>query len=185
MTTFSGISWPVYFQRVFRYESVFSAKLMSYLSAIGCIGLALPPAIIGPASKSTNFTATGYPVPFNLLDAHRGNVLPYAMHNFTRRVPSFVGLLAITAAALSSMDFCLLSAGTLSTRNVYEFVLRPEALDLKMCATLRTVIFGVAIVATGAALRVQSVLDLSIFSSDLASVLLLLQFFTVLPALTL
>ncbi|KAH9380440.1 hypothetical protein HPB48_020003 [Haemaphysalis longicornis] len=176
MTTFGGIPWQVYFQRVLSADTVFSAKLMSYLSAIGCIGLTVPPAIIGAASKSANFTATGYPGPFNLLKAHRRNVLPYAMRYFAPGIVSFVGLLGITAAVLSSVDSSLLSAGTLITRNFFQFVLRPHASNLEMCVTLRVMICSVAIAATAAALRVQSVFDLWKFSSDLVYVLLFPQF---------
>nr|XP_054932405.1 high-affinity choline transporter 1-like [Dermacentor andersoni] len=52
MAVFGGIPWQVYFQRVLCAESVFTAKMLSYLAAAGCCFLALPPIIIGARAKS-------------------------------------------------------------------------------------------------------------------------------------
>ncbi|XP_054932404.1 high-affinity choline transporter 1-like [Dermacentor andersoni] len=52
MSVFGGIPWQVYFQRVLCSETVFTAKMLSYLAAAGCCFLALPPIIIGARAKS-------------------------------------------------------------------------------------------------------------------------------------
>ncbi|KAH6933302.1 hypothetical protein HPB50_014015 [Hyalomma asiaticum] len=52
MTALGGIPWQVYFQRVLSCESDFDARMLSYLSAVGCIALAIPPAVIGAVAKS-------------------------------------------------------------------------------------------------------------------------------------
>lgn len=176
MATFGGIPWQVYFQRVLSARSVFSAKLMSYLTAIGCIVLAIPPAVIGAASRSANFTATAYSGPFNLMETERKNVLAYAVGYLAPSALSAVGLLAITAAVMSSVDSSVLSAATLITRNIYHFVLRRGASDLELGLALRVMVCGMGILAMGMAINVQSVFDMWVLSSDLVYVLLFPQF---------
>ncbi|KAH9368463.1 hypothetical protein HPB48_012607 [Haemaphysalis longicornis] len=54
MTTFGGIPWQVYFQRVLSADSIFTAKMLSYMSAVGCIFFAIPPVIVGGVAKSAS-----------------------------------------------------------------------------------------------------------------------------------
>nr|XP_037269859.1 high-affinity choline transporter 1-like [Rhipicephalus microplus] len=56
MTAFGGIPWQVYFQRVLACPTVTEAKILSFMAAIGCIFLAVPPVIIGVAAKHTSAT---------------------------------------------------------------------------------------------------------------------------------
>ncbi|XP_065282043.1 high-affinity choline transporter 1-like isoform X2 [Dermacentor albipictus] len=166
----------VYFQRVLCSETVFTAKMLSYLAAAGCCFLAIPPIIIGALAKSCNFTAAGYQGPFNLAEEERPKVLPHALHHMTPSFVAVLGQLAITAAVMSSVDSSMLSASQLITRNIYHVILRPSATDLEMCVVLRCMICLVGVVATSMALRVSSVLSLWTLSSDLVYVLLFPQF---------
>ncbi|XP_065281262.1 high-affinity choline transporter 1-like isoform X2 [Dermacentor albipictus] len=172
----STIFGLVYFQRVLCAESVFTAKMLSYLAAVGCCFLALPPAIVGAVAKSCNFTAAGYQGPFNLAEEERHKVLPHALHHMTPKFVAVVGQLAITAAVMSSVDSSMLSASQLITRNIYHVILRPSATDMEVCVVLRCMICLVGLVATAMALRVSSVLELWTLSSDLVYVLLFPQF---------
>ncbi|XP_049518858.1 high-affinity choline transporter 1-like [Dermacentor silvarum] len=176
MTIFGGIPWQVYFQRVLCTESVFTAKMLSYLAAAGCCFLALPPIIIGALAKSCNFTAAGYQGPFNLLEEERHKVLPHALHHMTPGFVAVLGQIAITAAVMSSVDSSMLSASQLITRNIYHFILKPSASDMEVCVVLRFMICLVGAVATSMALRVSSVFALWTLSSDLVYVLLFPQF---------
>ncbi|XP_075748513.1 uncharacterized protein LOC142814206 isoform X2 [Rhipicephalus microplus] len=54
MTIFGGIPWQVYFQRVLSSDSAFTAKMLSFLSAVGCVFLSLPPVIVGASGKSAS-----------------------------------------------------------------------------------------------------------------------------------
>ncbi|XP_072142810.1 high-affinity choline transporter 1-like [Dermacentor andersoni] len=54
VTALGGIPWRVYFQRVLGSESHFAARMFSYLAAIGCLFLALPPAILGAMAKTAS-----------------------------------------------------------------------------------------------------------------------------------
>ncbi|XP_049520883.1 high-affinity choline transporter 1-like [Dermacentor silvarum] len=124
-TIFGSIPCQVYFQGVLGSDNAFSAQMLSYLAAVGCLVLAAPSVIIGAVAKSTNFTAMGYPGPYNLLAEHRRNVMPTAIHYMTPSSVSTLGLTAITAAIMSSADSSMLSASCLITRNIYHFIIRP------------------------------------------------------------
>ncbi|KAH7955803.1 hypothetical protein HPB52_003896 [Rhipicephalus sanguineus] len=56
MTALGGIPWQVYFQRVLSCQTVTEAKILSFMAAIGCIFLAVPPVIIGVTAKHTSAT---------------------------------------------------------------------------------------------------------------------------------
>ncbi|KAH7960247.1 hypothetical protein HPB49_018217 [Dermacentor silvarum] len=125
MTALGGIPWQVYFQRVLSCETDFDARMLSYLAAVGCIALAIPPAVIGAVAKSANFTAAGYPGPHYLRDKDIVRVLPYSIRYLTSGLVSMMGLIGITAAIMSSVDSSMLSASSIVTKNVYQSILRP------------------------------------------------------------
>ncbi|KAH9377466.1 hypothetical protein HPB48_006290 [Haemaphysalis longicornis] len=173
---FGGISWQVYFQIVLSAQTAFTAKMLSYLSAVGCLVLAVPPVVIGATGKKTNFTAFGYPGPFNLLEEHRKDVLPYAIFHMTPQLVSVMGQLGITAAVMSSVDSSMLSASSLISRNIFHLIFKPSATDSQVSLVLRLMLILVGTVATLLALSVRSVFTLWTLSSDLAYVLLFPQF---------
>ena len=46
-----GIPWQVYFQRVLASRSSQQAQKLSYIAAIGCLTLAVPPAFLGSIAR--------------------------------------------------------------------------------------------------------------------------------------
>lgn len=46
-----GIPWQVYFQRVLACRSPQQAQYLSCIAALGCLTLAVPPAIIGSVAR--------------------------------------------------------------------------------------------------------------------------------------
>ncbi|XP_077528505.1 high-affinity choline transporter 1-like [Haemaphysalis longicornis] len=175
MTSLGGIPWQVYFQRVLGCDSDFTARMLSYISAIGCVFLAIPPIIIGAAAKSANFTAAGYLGPYRLRDKDRGSVLPLSIRYLTSGVVSMVGLIGITAAVMSSADSSMLSASSLVTRNIYQVVFRTTASDNEVAVMLRVLVCVIGSWATYIALQVESVLELWSLCSDVVYVLLFPQ----------
>ncbi|XP_077520053.1 high-affinity choline transporter 1-like [Amblyomma americanum] len=175
MTALGGIPWQVYFQRVLSCESHFAAKLLSFVAAIGCVFLAIPPVIIGAVAKSANFTAAGYRGPWMLLERDRASVLPHAIHYLMPASVSVVGMLGITAAVMSSADSSMLSASAMVTRNVYLVLLRPAASNMEVAMMLRLMVCLIGASATYLALSVQSVYELWILCSDMVYVLLFPQ----------
>ncbi|XP_037564934.2 high-affinity choline transporter 1 [Dermacentor silvarum] len=180
MTALGGIPWQVYFQRVLSCESDFDARMLSYLAAVGCIALAIPPAVIGAVAKSTNFTAAGYPGPHILLDKDIVRVLPCSIRYLTSGSVSIMGLIGIAAAIMSSADSSMLSASSMVTKNIYKSLLRPMASDVEVSMVLRIMVFAIGSWATYLALSVDSVFQLWLFCSDIVYVLLFPQLICVL-----
>ncbi|XP_077507550.1 high-affinity choline transporter 1-like [Amblyomma americanum] len=180
MTALGGIPWQVYFHRVLGCETDFDARMLSYLSALGCIAMAIPPVVIGAAAKSTNFTAAGYRGPYYLRDKDSVRVLPFSIRYLTSGLVSILGLLGITAAIMSSVDSSMLSASLLVTKNIYKSVVRPMASDAEVAFTLRMMVFLIGAWATYLALSVQSVFEMWSLCSDAVYVLLFPQLLCVL-----
>ncbi|KAH9376656.1 hypothetical protein HPB48_005867 [Haemaphysalis longicornis] len=103
-------------------------------------------------------------------------VLPLSIHYMTPKFVAILGLIAITAAIMSSVDSSMLSAGTLIARNIYHFVIRPTASDVEVCMVLRFGVLAAGSVATFMATGVTSVFAMWALSSDLVYVLLFPQF---------
>lgn len=57
---FGGIPWQVYFQRVLSSKTAGRAQLLSYVAAVGCILMAIPPVLIGAIAKATRKSNTLY-----------------------------------------------------------------------------------------------------------------------------
>ncbi|XP_070384849.1 high-affinity choline transporter 1-like isoform X2 [Dermacentor albipictus] len=176
MNTFGGIPWQAYFQRVLSTDSIFGAKMLSYLSAMCCFFVAIPSIVVGAVAKSTNFTALGYGGAQNLSKELSKDILPQAIHYMTPSVVAILGQLAITASVMSSMDSSMLSASSLITRNVYHLIIRPTASDTEISLVLRSMIWLVGVIATATAISAHSVLGLWSLSSDMVYVLLFPQF---------
>jgi high affinity choline transporter 7 len=77
-----------------------------------------------------------------------------------------IGLGAIAAAVMSSVDSSILSAAAMGTWNVYRPLRRPDAGDARLVAMVRRCILLVGIAATLIALRVSSVYALWFLCSD-------------------
>jgi len=167
---FGGIPWQVYFQRVLAAEDETKARWLS----IGAGGLALlaavPAALLGMIAASADWEAAGAsaPEPASL-------VLPYVFHHLAPAVVGVIGLGALAAAVMSSVDSSVLSASSLGTWNLYRRLLRPEASDAALRRVLRRGIVLVGAAATLMALRVESVYALWYLCADFVYVLLFPQ----------
>ncbi|KAH8042237.1 hypothetical protein HPB51_021321 [Rhipicephalus microplus] len=175
MTALGGIPWQVYFQRVLSCPTVTEAKILSFMAAIGCILLAVPPVLIGVTAKHTNFTIAGYPHSYELNDVDSPRVLPFTIVYLTSGMTAIFGLVSIAAAVMSSADSSMLSASTMITRNVYQTLLRPAATELEVVITLRIMICALGSLSVYMALSVNSVFDLWTLCSDIVYVLLFPQ----------
>ncbi|XP_077534321.1 high-affinity choline transporter 1-like [Haemaphysalis longicornis] len=175
MTSLGGIPWQVYFQRVLGCEGDFSAKMLSFVAAVGSVAMAVPAAVIGAAAKTTNLTALGYVGPWPLKDGDGARVLPLAIQYLTPGALSTVGMIGVTAAVMSSVDSSMLSASAMITKNIYHAIYRPHAGEPEVALMLRVLVCIVGAGATFLALSVRSVFDLWTLCSDLVYVLLFPQ----------
>lgn len=165
-----GVPWQVYFQRVLAAKNDRIAARFSIIAAIGCLLAAAPAVVIGCVGLSADWsqTAAGQP-PESAL------VLPYVLKYLTPGWVATIGLGAVAAAVMSSVDSSILSASSLFVWNVYRPHLRPTAGEREIAIALRLAVVAVGVAATALALSVQSVYALWYLCADLVYVILFPQ----------
>ncbi|NWR66614.1 SC5A7 protein, partial [Bucorvus abyssinicus] len=170
-----SIPWQTYFQRVLSASSPGHARLISYLSGLGCFSMAIPSVIIGAVAASTDWNQTSYGLPSPLERGESAMILPLVLHYLCPAYISIAGLGAIAAAAMSSADSALLSAGSMFAHNIYRKILRKKATETEVLWAMRTsmLVFGAG--AAGLAFYSSSVYDLWFLSGELVYALLFPQ----------
>ena len=164
---FGGIPWQVYFQRVLSARSERSAMWLSIFAGIICIVVAVPAAITGMVGAAVDWSSLGLTGPENA-----ASTLPYVFQYLTPGMIALIGLGAIAAAVMSSIDSSMLSASSLAVWNVYRPLIKPNANPQKLKSILQRSIVIIGIAATVISLRVESVYALWYLCSDLVYCLL-------------
>ncbi|MBN1346766.1 MAG: sodium:solute symporter family protein [Phycisphaerae bacterium] len=165
-----GIPWQVYFQRVLACRSPRSAVYLSVFAGVGCIILAIPAGLIGAIGAAVDWHANGLqPPPTPAL------VLPYVLQYLTNPVIAVVGLGAVAAAVMSSVDSSILSASSMFAWNVYRPLIHPAASDREIRLAMRVAVLFVGAAATALALITESVYVLWYLCADLVYVILFPQ----------
>ena len=167
---FGGIPWQVYFQRVLATPSVRSAQVMSITAGVACFAVALIPIGIGMAGVVLDWEAMQVEPPPSSSD-----VLPYVLRHAVPTVVSLIGLSAIAAAVLSSVDSSILSSASMFTWNVFRPWAGLSSDDQRLRIVLRLGIVVLGAAAATLALQVKSVYALWYFCSDLVYVILFPQ----------
>ncbi len=170
-----GIPWQVYFQRVLAARDEQAAVKLSLWAAFGCLLMAAPAVVIGAVGVAADWSATSLgTAPKSAL------VLPSVLAYLTPPVVATVGLGAVAAAVMSSVDSSILSASSMFVWNVYRPLCRPSADDRELRLVLRGAIIVIGIAAACLALSVQSVYALWYLCADLVYVVLFPQLVMVL-----
>ena len=164
---FGGIPWQVYFQRVLSAKDADTAVKLSLFAGVICILAAIPAAMIGMIGAVTDWTAMGLPVPEN-----SASILPHVMRYLTPSFIGAVGLGAIAAAVMSSVDSSILSAASMSSWNVYRPLFKPDISPANLAKVLKRSIWIIGIAATILALNIESVYELWFLCSDFVYCLL-------------
>lgn len=174
-----GIPWQVYFQRVLAMPDESSAVRLSWMAGIGCLLLAIPPVIIGAAGAVADWQALGATPPENA-----AMILPEVLRHMTPSVVGTLGLAAVAAAVMSSVDSSILSASSMFVWNIYRPMRATEPTGKAMSIALRLTILLIGTAATWLALSVQSVYALWYLCADLVYVILFPQLVMVLYSRT-
>jgi len=164
---FGGIPWQVYFQRVLAAKDEKTAMWFSIIAGFICIIVAVPAAIVGMVGAVTDWSSLGLPGPENA-----ASTLPYVFQYLTPEFVGIIGLGAIAAAVMSSVDSSMLSASTLAVWNVYKPLVKPNIESRSILKMVKRTIIIVGIAATILALRVDSVYALWFLCSDFVYCLL-------------
>ncbi|CAB02847.2 High-affinity choline transporter 1 [Caenorhabditis elegans] len=181
LLVFGGIPWQVYFQRVLSSKTAHGAQTLSFVAGVGCILMAIPPALIGAIARNTDWRMTDYS-PWNngtkvesIPPDKRNMVVPLVFQYLTPRWVAFIGLGAVSAAVMSSADSSVLSAASMFAHNIWKLTIRPHASEKEVIIVMRIAIICVGIMATIMALTIQSIYGLWYLCADLVYVILFPQ----------
>ena len=174
LLVFGGIPWQVYFQRVLSSKSEQVAVRLSLVAAVLCIAAAVPAALIGIIGAAADWQSHGVAPP------EAAMVLPSVLRYLTGPFIASLGLGALAAAVMSSVDSSILSASSLGAWNVYRPLFNPSADSKALARVIRRLVVIFATAATLAALQIQSVYALWFLCSDLVYCVLFPQLVTAL-----
>ncbi|MTB49906.1 sodium:solute symporter family protein [Lewinella sp. W8] len=164
---FGGIPWQVYFQRVLASRDERTAVRLSIIAGGVCLLAAVAPVIIGMVSATADWSAVAAGPP-----PEAAATLPWVVRYLTNPVVAVVGLGAVAAAVMSSVDSSVLSASSMGIWNVYRPLVDPGLPDGKLAKLIQRCIWIVGVAATLIAFQVQSVYALWFLCSDFVYCLL-------------
>jgi high affinity choline transporter 7 len=170
-----GIPWQVYFQRVLAARDESTAVRLSLIGAVGCLLMAVPAIVLGAVGAVADWSSTGVEP-----SEQPAMVLPYVLRYLTPPMVATIGLGAVAAAVMSSVDSSILSASSMFAWNVYRPLVRPGASDRELRYVVRGAVLLIGAAATALALSVQSVYALWYLCADLVYVILFPQLVMVL-----
>jgi solute carrier family 5 (high affinity choline transporter), member 7 len=166
LLVFGGIAWQVYFQRVLSAKDPQTARWLSIGAGVLAIIVAVPAALLGIVANQADLQAAGAPELENPSLA-----LAYVLRYLTPTLIGAVGLGAVAAAVMSSVDSSILSASSMGGWNIYRRIFRPRSSDRDVQKVIKRLIVIVGVAATLIALNVQSVYALWFLGSDFVYVL--------------
>ena len=169
LLVFGGIPWHVYFQRVLAARDEATARNLSIWAGLLCMVAAVPPLLIGILACGADWTARGLAGPDATL------VLPYVLRHLTPPLVAALGLGAVSAAVMSSVDASVLSASSMAAWNVYRPLMEPAASSARLTVIVKRALIVVGVAATLLALRVRSIYVLWVLCSDLVYCILFPQ----------
>ena len=172
LLVFGGIPWQVYFQRVLAARSERAAVGLSLVAGVVCLLAAIAPALIGMVAATVDWSSVAAGAP-----PDASATLPWVVRYLTNPVVAVIGLGAVAAAVMSSVDSSVLSASSMGIWNVYRPLIRPNLSDARLSVLIQRCIWIVGTAATLIAFQVGSVYALWFLCSDFVYCLLF-------PALT-
>lgn len=170
-----GIPWQVYFQRVLASKDEKTAMWLSIVAGVVCILAAIPAIMIGVIGDVVNWSSVGVQAP-----EEPALILPYVVRYLTNPVVATVGLGAIAAAVMSSVDSSILSASSLASWNVYRSLIKPDVTPEALSKFIKKCIWIIGSAATIIALKIKSVYVLWFLCSDFVYCILFPQLVTAL-----
>ena len=177
LLVFGGIPWQVYFQRVLSSKDPKTAVRLSVIAGFVCFAAAIPAVMIGIIGTAVpSWEALGA----ESAPAESALILPYVIRYLTPGVLATVGLGAIAAAVMSSVDSSILSASSMASWNIYRPLIKPNINNKSLTKVIKKSIWIIGITATILALKIKSVYALWFLCSDFVYTLLFPQLLTAL-----
>ncbi|KAM4554418.1 high affinity choline transporter 1-like [Fundulus diaphanus] len=158
-----GLSYQALYQRILSAASSAQGQVTCFAAAVFIAGV--HSVVIEVMAADWNQTAYGLPPPFERGDA--GKILPLALQQLTPPWVAVLGIGAVAAAVMSSMDSALLSSASMFTQNIYKTTFRKKASERELLWVIRISVLLVGLAGMGLAFGDDSVAALWFLSGDL------------------
>ncbi|XP_061678199.1 high affinity choline transporter 1-like [Syngnathoides biaculeatus] len=165
--TLGGLAHQSFHQRILAAASSTKAQFVCFSAAGFVFIVRIPSVIIGAVAASADWIQTEYGLPPPYDRGEAGNVLPLALSYITPSWVSVLGIGAIAAAVMSSMDSVLLSSASMFTRNIYKTTLRKQASDKELQCVIRISVLLVGLAGIGLTFNKSSIIALWLLTTDL------------------
>ena len=164
-----GIPWNVYFQRVLAARTPAAARTTSYAAGALCAAMALPPLMLGLAGARIDWATLptgGVDVAATIAETP-SMVLPLLLRYAVPTWIGVIGLGAVSAAVMSSVDSSILSAAALVAWNGYRRLWNPAATAAEVQRLVKGLIVVLGAAATLIGLSYGSVAALWYLCGDI------------------
>ncbi|XP_060949120.1 high affinity choline transporter 1-like [Limanda limanda] len=163
-----GLAYQAFYQRILSASSYTQAQVTCFASSAFCLVLGIPSVLVGAVAASTDWNSTSYGLPTPYERDQAGSILPIALQYLTPAYISVIGIGAVAAAVMSSMDSALLSSASLLSSNIYKNIIRKQASDREMQWVIRISVVVVGIAGTGLTFLDSSVLVFWLVGVDMS-----------------
>uniref|UniRef100_A0A8C5HNP9 High affinity choline transporter 1-like n=1 Tax=Gouania willdenowi TaxID=441366 RepID=A0A8C5HNP9_GOUWI len=163
-----GLAYQAFYQRILSASTYQQAQVTCFASSAFCLVLGIPSILVGAVAASTDWNSTSYGLPTPYERDQVGSILPIALQYLTPPYISVIGIGAVAAAVMSSMDSALLSSASLFSSNIYKNIIRKQASDREMQWVIRISVVVVGLAGTGLTFLDSSVLVFWLVGVDMS-----------------
>uniref|UniRef100_A0A8C6T5T7 High affinity choline transporter 1-like n=1 Tax=Neogobius melanostomus TaxID=47308 RepID=A0A8C6T5T7_9GOBI len=175
-----GLAYQAFYQRILSASSYTQAQVTCFASSGFCLVLGIPSILVGAVAASTDWNSTAYGLPTPYERDQVGSILPIALQFLTPPYVAVIGIGAVAAAVMSSMDSALLSSASLFSSNIYKNILRKQASDWEMQWVIRISVIVVGVAGTALTFLDSSVLVFWLVGVDMSYTIMFPQLVCVL-----